>query len=391
MARFDAPISRILTLVVVVLVAAACTDSSAPLVTGPLGTSQPAATVASTGGPTLLPAPTHVRYAIDMLALGGDGRVLGTDCHSARVLELTPTGAQVIAGSGPGEFAAGFAGDGGPATLAQFQCPLGIVVRADGTVLFADHGNNRIRAISPAGIISTIAGSGATGTNLGGFSGDGGPATEATLQEPTFIALDAKGNLYISDRDNNRVRRIAVDGTITTVAGNGENAFGGDGGKATDAAVDDPAGLAIDRGGNLYIADSNNERIRVVDAKGRIRTLAGTGSNSSDGDGMPALKASFADPEGIALAPDGTLYVVEADANRIRAIAPDGTVSTFAGTGELGHSGDGGPASEATLAVGGSPGGIVLDAHGNLYLPDTGNGLVRVVDRNGTITTFAMT
>jgi DNA-binding beta-propeller fold protein YncE len=385
----NAPLAQRTLVTFVTLLSAGCAGS--PVVSKPATSAPPA--VAARPTVAVRPGATEavLHYTIDVLGIDATGRLFGSDCHRARLLALDASGPTVIAGSGPGEFAAGFAGDGGPATMAQFQCPIGIVVRPDGTIVFADHGNNRIREISPDGIISTIAGSGATGTGFGSFSGDGGPATNATLQEPTFLLLDSSGNLYISDRDNNRVRRLAPDGTISTVAGNGENAFGGDGGKATDAALDDPAGLAMDAKGNLYIADSNNERIRVVDPKGRIRTIAGTGTMASDGDGKQAMNASFADPEGIALGPDGTLYVAEGEGNRIRAISPGGTVSRFAGTGEVGLSGDGGPAAMARLSVGGSTGGIVLDADGNVYIPDTGNRLVRKVDRYGFITTFAMT
>ena len=375
----------------VVLAISGCSGPAAPrpsAIATPDGRSAPAATATAGAAPTPTAA---AHYGLNILAFDRDGKLLGTDCHAARILELEKRGPKVIAGSGPGEFAAGFGGDGGLATAAQFQCPIGIVVGEDGTIYFADHGNNRIRAINTGGVISTIAGSGPTGTGFGSYSGDGGPAIEATLQEPTFLLLDPDGNLYVSDRDNNRVRRIAANGTITTVAGNGENAFSGDGGMAIDAALDDPAGLAMDARGNLYISDSNNERIRIVDRKGRIRTFAGTGSMSSDGDGKTGLKASFADPEGIALAPDGMLYISEGEGNRIRAIAPDGTVSTFAGTGEVGNAGDGGPATSATLSVGGSPGGILLDGQGNLYIPDTGNRCVRMVDPSGIITTFLTT
>ena len=367
----------------------------------------PSASAGATGGaasatPTALPAtpdataarpsPTaDVHFDVASLALGPGGTVYGASCEAARVVTVDATGPVVIAGSGPGGFQAGFSGDGDAAIAAQIACPVGLAVGSDGTLYVSDHNNNRVRAIGPDGGIRTVAGSGAVGSNNGSFSGDGGPATEATLQEPTFLLLDDDGNLYISDRDNNRVRKVATDGMITTVAGNGEDGFAGDGGPATEASLDDPAGLAMDARGRLYIADSNNQRIRVVDLDGLISTVAGTGTMGSTGDGGPAKDATLADPEGLAIAIDGTLYLGEAEGNRIRRISPDGIITAYAGTGENGYTGDGGAASLATLSVGGSQVGIALDPAGNLYIPDIGNLAIRVVRIDGTIETFALT
>jgi hypothetical protein len=298
------------------------------------------------------------------IAFGPDGTLYGSACDAARVLRIGGSSPTVIAGSGPGGFAAGFGGDGHLATNAEIQCPVGLAVAPSG-IFVADHGNNRVRFIDLQGLIHTAAGSGPTGTNNGSFSGDGGPADKATLQEPTFLLWDGAGYLYVSDRDNNRVRRIASDETITTVAGNGSGGFFGDDGPAIAASLDDPAGLAVDGKGNLYIADSNNNRIRRVDSEGRITTIAGTGGSSSTGDGGPATAATMADPEGIAIAADGTLYVGEAAGNRVRRIAPDGTISTFAGTGEVGYTGDGGPAIAATLVASESEMGLAVDRLGN--------------------------
>lgn len=353
-----------------------------------LGATSPAGTApGSTDVATFGTAP----FDVASIAFGPDGTLYGSACGAARVVKIGSGSPTVIAGSGPGGFAAGFSGDGHLATFAEMQCPVGLAVLPEGGIYVADHGNNRIRFIDAQGLMSTAAGSGPVGSNYGSFSGDGGQAEKATLQEPTFLLWDGAGSLFVSDRDNNRVRRIATDGTISTIAGNGSGGFAGDGGPAIAASLDDPAGLALDGNGNLYIADSNNNRIRRVDPEGRITTIAGTGVSSSTGDGGPATAATMADPEGIAIAADGTLYVGEAVGNRIRRIAPDGAISTFAGTGAIDYTGDGGPAAKATLAVSESQVGLTVDALGNVYIPDVGNHCIRKVDTAGIITTFATT
>jgi hypothetical protein len=390
---FSAPIARLASIFAGGLLAVAC--STAPVTpsrsvgaaTAPAGPTPSA--VAVTPAPTIAATAVAVQFDVASVALGPEGTLYGSACDAARVVRFDDGGPMVIAGSGPRGFAAGFEGDGHLATLAQIQCPQGLVVTADG-ITVADHGNNRIRFIDTLGLIRTIAGSGATGSNNGSFSGDGGDSTKATLQEPTFLLLGRDG-LYVADRDNNRVRRIDAHGTISTVAGTGAVGFVGDGGPAIAATLDNPAGMAMDAAGNLYIADSNNNRIRRVDPKGRITTIAGTGASGSGGDGGPAAAATMADPEGLAIGPDGSLYVGEAEGNRIRRIDAHGTISTFAGTGAVGYAGDGGPASAATLAVAGSEVGIAMDHRGNLYIPDLGNHCIRKVDPAGIITTFART
>jgi sugar lactone lactonase YvrE len=208
------------------------------------------------------------------------------------------------------------------------------------------------------------------------------------MQEPTGIAIDGEGNIFVSDRDNDRVRRVSVDGLIATVAGNGEALFSGDGGPALDATLDDPAGLAVDEEGVLYIADSNHHRVRRVDPDGVISTFAGTGQLGSDGDGGPATEAMLSDPESLLFDTAGNLFVGDSGANRIRRIAPDGTITTFAGTGEHGYGGDGGPATEATFRLSGDPASLAVGAAGNVYIGDSGNHVIRVVDPSGTISTL---
>jgi NHL repeat-containing protein len=388
--RFRARVVRLATAFAGGLLVIGCSTLT-PAMPGPSASTTGAATPAgTTPGPTATASVGGVHFDVGSIAFGPDGTLYGSACDAARVVKIGSGSPSVIAGSGPGGFAAGFKGDGHLATLAEMQCPVGLAVTPGG-IFVADHGNNRVRFIDAQGLINTAAGSGPTGANTGSFSGDGGPAEMATLQEPTFLLWDGAGNLFISDRDNNRVRRIDPDGIITTVAGNGAGGFLGDDGPAATSSLDDPAGLAIDGRGNLYIADSNNNRIRRVDPKGRITTIAGTGVSSSTGDGGLATAATLADPEGLAIAPDGTLYVGEAAGNRIRKIAPDGTISTLAGTGAIGYTGDGGPAASATLAVSESEVGLTVDGLGNVYIPDLGNHCIRKVDLAGIITTFATT
>ncbi len=204
----------------------------------------------------------------------------------------SPRTIKTVAGTGQ----PGLAGDGGPAVRAQFSLPLDLARDAAGNLYVADAGNNRIRKITAEGLMTTVAGSGATGRLQGGFSGDGGPATEAELHGPSAIAIGPAGALIVADALNNRVRRIEPNGTIITVAGNGTEGFRGDGGSATDAELDSPSGLAVDAVGNLYIADTNNHRVRKVTPAGIITTVAGAGptgylEGGFAGDGGPATAA----------------------------------------------------------------------------------------------------
>ncbi|WP_406285169.1 Ig-like domain-containing protein [Embleya sp. NBC_00896] len=231
--------------------------------------------------------------------------------------------------------------------------------------------------------VTTIAGTGARG-----FSGDGGPGVAARLDAPAGLAWDPAGNLYIADSRANRVRRLAPDGTITTVAGTGSAGFGGDGGPATAARLSAPRGLACGPAGELYIADRENDRVRKVDAAGLITTVAGTGIGGFSGDGGPAGAARFSDPDGLALGPGGELYIADRANDRVRRVDAGGVVETVAGNGSgLGTPvRDGGPAVATALY---EPVGIAVDAAGNLLIADRGHHRVRVVDPAGTISTFA--
>ena len=283
----------------------------------------------------------------------------------------------------------GFGGDGGPATNAQLALPTGVALDGRGNLYIADQRNNRIRKVDSSGTISTIAGTGEYG-----FGGDGGPATEAGLQSPSRVAVDGAGNLYIADYGNHRIRKVDSTGTISTIAGTGEYGFGGDGGPAVEAELRGPRGVAVDGAGNLYIADYADNRIRKVDSSGTISTIAGLGmwKKGFNGDGRPAVTAQLDQPADVAVDSAGNLYIADSLNRRVRKVDSLGFISTIAGTGQhagrRGPSGDGGPATNAQLAF---PTGVAVDGTGNLYIADYGHHRIRKVDSSGTITTIAGT
>lgn len=258
-----------------------------------------------------------------------------------------------------------YAGDGAAASLAQFNAPTGVALDSAGNLFVADSLNNRVRKVAPDGTITTVAGNG-----LAGFSGDAGPATSAQLKKPVAVAVDPAGNLFITDSGNQRVRKVFPDGTIGTVAGNGNAGLFGDGDFAWLAALHDPRGIAVDAYGRIYIADTGNHRVREVMPDGRITTLAGT-SQGFSGDGGPAVNAQLNSPADVALDPSGNLYVADQGNNRVREILSSGNIITFAG------------ASSGDLSA---PGGLALDSTGNLYIADSGHNQVRQVSAsNGSV------
>ena len=313
------------------------------------------------------------------------GNLYITDTGNNRIRRVDATTGTITTIAGTG--ASGYSGDGAPATTAELAIPVGVSSDAAGNLYIADSGNYRIRKVDAStGTITTIAG------NPGGlyFSGDGGPASGATLNSPYASTFDGQGNLYISDTGNNRVRRVdATTGTITTIAGTGSTSYNGDNLPATDADLNYPTGLVIDMAGNLYIADTNNHRVRRVDATtGTITTIAGTGDYAFGGDNGPATDADLNYPTGLVIDTAGNLYIADTYNHRIRRVdATTGTITTIAGTGDYAYGGDNGPASDADLAA---PGGLALDPGGNLYIADTYNYRIRKVDATtGTITTIA--
>ncbi len=283
---------------------------------------------------------------------------------------------------------AGINDDGAAATLAQLRGELGVFVDSSNNVYVSDANNNRIRKVSASGIITTVA-----GVNIGGYSTDGGAATVTTLGQPSAVFVDRTGNILISDFDNNRIRNVSSSGVISTLAGHSSlyfsGGYSGDGGMATDAYLNFPAGIFKDNHDNLYVVDRGNNCIRKVDVYGVITTIAGIGgSYGNSGDGGPATDAQLACPKGVFVDAFDNIFIADQCTNSIRKINAAGIISTIAGAsdGSSGYSGDGGSAVSATLNY---PTGIVGDALGNLYISDSYNHRVRKVDVSGIITTLA--
>ncbi len=434
-----------------------------------------------------LPGSPEMQFGFNGIAIDGDGSLYIADDNYDQIFKIGQDGTlTVVAGTGE----SGDTGDGGPATNATFENLWSVYVDAKGTIYVSDAGSNRIRMITSDGTINAVAGTGESG-----FAGDGGPAILAQLNSPSYIVPDAGGNLYFVDDGNTRIRRIATDGTITTVAGkNNPNGFSmGDGGPATDAQFTYPQGIALsaagdlfiadfdsairvvsasdgivrnaygqphfagdggpaatalftlpqsfagDGKGNFYIGDSNNFRVRKVDASGTITTIAGNGAFGNSGDGGPATGASLeavlaitvdnagniyfssgptvrriggdgiittvagggsslgdggpataanlaSSIYGLAADNSGSLYIADTWHHRIRRVTPDGMISTFAGTGMAGYSGDNGPATSAQMAT---PRGLAMDAAGNLYFADLAANRVRKISPDGIVSAFA--
>jgi predicted ATPase/DNA-binding SARP family transcriptional activator len=271
----------------------------------------------------------------------------------------------------------GFSGDGGKATEAQLSAPARIVLDGAGNLFFTDFRNHRVRKVTPDGIITTVAGRGPvdpisytggdTATN-GDFSGDNGLATEARLSGPVGLAMDAHGNLFIGDYLNHRVRKIdAVTGLITTVAGNGQPVSSGDGGLATAAQLNGCVALIVDSAGNLFIADNLDNRVRKVTPDGIITTVAGNGKAGFSGDGGKATDARMNAPQGLAVDSAGTLFVADNSNSRVRMVSPEGIITTVAGNGKTKYAGGDGLASKTGLK---SPNSLAIDAMGNLLIAD---------------------
>ena len=270
----------------------------------------------------------------------------------------------------------------GPAKATKVSISLvdGIAVAPNGDIYIARRSHNVISRIDRHGQLYNVVGSGSSG-----YSGDGGPATKAELNLPASLTFDRHGNLYISDRANHCVRKVNKKGIITTVAGNGTGGFSGDGGPATRASLNLPSGIVIDNKGNLYIADRSNNRVRVVNSKGIITTFAGNGDNGYHGDNMPALKATLDKPFGLALDKNNNLYIADRGNNRVRKVDSSGLISTVAGDGGFYYIGDNGPAYRASIA---GPTGVAVDDKGNIYIADRQNNRIRVVDKQGLIRTI---
>ena len=277
----------------------------------------------------------------------------------------------------------GATGDGGSATAAAINHPRGITVLADRSFVFAQPFIPMVRRVSPDGTIST-----AVGTGERGYGGDAGPATRALLDLVHGVAALPDGSFVVDDMGNNRIRRVWPDNTITTVVGTGENGFAGDGGPASAAAIALPRGVAARPNGELLIADTGNKRVRRVSPAGVISTVAGTGEAGFSGDAGPATAARLNRPFAVAPLPGGAFLIADLDNNRIRRVAADGRITTVAGTGDARFSGDGGPAHAASLNL---PHAVAALPDGGFLIADTYNHRVRRVDSNGRITTVAGT
>lgn len=320
-------------------------------------------------------APNKVEMAQPTsVAVDSTGAVYFADMLNNRIRKLSGSTVTTFAGNG----GLSRSGDGGAATSAQLNLPRGVAVDAGANLYIADTANNSVRRVA-SGVISNFAGTGAAGS-----SGDGNAATGAQLNAPQGLALDSSGALYIADTQNHRVRKVQ-NGVISTVAGTGTAGFSGDGAAAGSAQLDLPFGVAVDAAGNLYIAEFANNRVRKVGVNGNISTLAGNGVSGYNGDGGQAANAMLAGPQSVAVDASGNVFIADSGNNRVRKVAANGVITTVAGNGVGGYSGDGGSALGAQV---GNPIAIAVDGTGNLYIAD-GSARVRKVFVSGIISTIA--
>lgn len=324
--------------------------------------------------------------------------LLGVGCSSGEpgASSSRPVGRGALPSCAPGTITTvagtgryGDSGDGGPATKAELARPYAVAADAHGNVYIGEFGSygssgggDRVRMVSEDGIITTVA-----GTGKPGYSGDGGPATEARLDTSTGLVVDQAGNLYIADSGNHVVRKVDSSGVITTVAGTGKPGYSGDGGPARRARMDRPENLLLRSDGTLYVTDTLNMTVRRIDATGTITTVAGTGKPGYSGDGGPATKAQLYEPHDVELDEAGNAYIADTFNHRVRVIGQGGLITTYAGTGQPGVVGEvGGPATSADI---GFPAGLAVDGDGGLYISDNSHRQVVKVDKDGTISLFA--
>jgi trimeric autotransporter adhesin len=290
-----------------------------------------AGTGLSVSAKSSIPARVRAREAAfgspEGLALDAEGNLFVADSTLNVVFKIDRDGWRTIFA---GSVQAGHSGDGGPATVATLRTPYDVRLDAQGNIYIADMHNHAVRKVDRAGLITTAAG---TGTGTAGYGGDGGPATRAQLNKPYGLLLDADGQLLITDSENNRIRRVGRDGIITTIAGTGTAGFSGDGGPATAAQFNVPQSLALDAHGRLYIGDEHNHALRAIEPDGTVRTIIGNHGHGYAGDGGLAALAQLADPENLLVRRDGALLITARDNARVRIITPDGKINTWAGRG----------------------------------------------------------
>ena len=316
------------------------------------------------------------------LAEDNSGNLYVSDREARLIWKIELSGrATVIAGTGRVTDPNGLPRSRVLARDVDFASPEGIVIDRDGSLLVADSLNHAILRIDRDGYITHVAGNGKRG-----FSGDGGKATEASLAFPYDVRIDSKGNIYFADVFNHRIRKVDLDGLISTVAGTGVPGFSGDGGPAVNAQLNMPYGILLDTDDNLLIADSDNNVVRKVGADGIIRTIAGNGQRGFEGDGGPPLAAKFDSPQALAVDRNGRLYISDEHNNAIRLIEPAGNVQTLIGMKGPGFSGDDGPASAGQIA---DPENLWVRNDGSLLISARDNARLRIVSPDGIIKTFA--
>ena len=311
-----------------------------------------------------------------------DGNIFVSDREGKLVWEFDKSGrAIVIAGTGRATGPGGLPPGSAPAQDLDLAMPEGLVVDQNGDLLLADSYNHVILRIDRAGHATRFAGTGVPGSGA-----DGIKATESAMSFPVDVRLDSKGNVFIADLRNHRIRKITHDGLITTVAGTGVAGYSGDGGPAINAQLDMPYGIFLDKNDNLFIADSTNNVIRKVTSDGIIHTVAGTGKEGYDGDGGPATAAKLNSPQSLGGDPQGRIYIGDEHNNAIRILEPDGTIRTLVGSKGPGFSGDGGPASQAQIA---DPENIWVRRDGSILISARDNARLRIISPDGIINTFA--
>jgi len=331
----------------------------------------PSVAIQPTNNPVLVVTGSNVTFSVSVTGVGTfsyQWQLNGTNLPNGIIT--------TVAGNGT----YGYSGDGSAATNAELEWPSGVAVDPTGNLFIADWRNQRIRKVGVNGIITTVAGNGTAS-----YSGDGGAATNAELNYPIGVAVDSTGNLFIADEDNQRIRKVGINGIITTVAGNGTASYSGDGGAATNAELNYPIGVAVDSTGNQFISDSNH-RIRKVGTNGIIYTVAGNGTANYSGDVGAATNAELNNPFGVTVDATGNLFIADSGNQRIRMVGTNEIITTVAGNGTASYSGDGGAATNAELFY---PYGVTVDATGNLLIADSSNNRIRKVGTNEIITTVA--